>query len=205
MRFTIITILLLTFIGLSNLQAQSEVYFEMQVNESNYTTLQRAGSDKGITIDDVAKWMSENTRIGVKADNPPKSILSIFVVDERGTIVGESRINANVASSMMPLGRAVNPGELARAIQSAFPSDTFIPGDTLFPSDTYFPSETFFPGDTLIGGTDEAKRMISSAGQRALGQVNADGKKAGLFLMLSPAEEGQLKFDPGISMLAFHI
>lgn len=189
---TSVIIFLFACIAIDYGYAQSdESYYDIQLSESNYMMLQRAAGEKGVTADDVAQWMAQNAMINVKASNEQvRSRLTVLMLDENGRVVGESSMRANVSSSAVPLGRAVNSSELSRTIQNSFPGDSYFPGDSFFPGDMFFPSDIFFPGDHFITSMAEAKRMASNVSQRVMSQVKSIDKSTPKLMVCIVAPDG---------------
>lgn len=196
--------ILLTFICLTDLKAQQDegVRYELSFNQNDYKMLQERAGEKGVPADELARWIGSNGRFivlkpGEDLGDLPSSVrLTVFVLDERGSIVGEHGMRMRTSERSANLGRLMNISELGQVFERLFPDANFYP-DSVFLSESYF-----FP-DTLFNSMDGVKRAVAEAGRKVAGSKK---ESVSFVLTVTPdSDRFEVPAKPGYVLFAGHL
>lgn len=196
--------ILFTFICLTDLKAQQDegVHFELSFNQNDYKMLQERVGEKGVSADEFARWIGSNGRFivlkpGEDLSELPKSArLTVFAMDERGSIVGEHGMRIRTAERSTNLERLVNISELSQIFKRLFPDANFYP-DSVFLSESYF-----FP-DTLFNTMNGVTRAVAEAGRKVAGSKS---ESVSFVLTVTPdSDRFEVPTQPGYVLFAGHL
>lgn len=194
--------ILLTFICLTDLKAQQDegLHYELSFNQNDFKALQEKAGEKGVPANELARWIGSNGRFIVLkpgedlGDLPNSARLTVFALDERGSIVGEHGMRIRTAERSAVLGRLMNISELGQIFQRLFPDANFFPGAD------WFPAENFFP-DTLFNTMDEVSKTVAEAGRKV-----AASEAVSFVLTVTPdSDRFEVPTQPGYVLFAGHL
>lgn len=175
-------IFILLILSGSQVFAQNRIELNLELNESQYKMMVSNIGERGISADELAKWLVDNGRLSVKAEklNESSGKLLMYVLGERG-VLGKASYRIMMSDRPASLSMMMSGRQLAGDLRNYFPGDHF------FPSDTFFPGDHFIPGDTFMGSDREMERMAVEAGRKAISSMgSADGNGLAIVMFAVP-------------------
>ena len=182
----------------SQVFGQNRIELNLELNESQYKMLATNVGERGISADELAKWLVDNGRLNVKAEKMYESSgkLLMYVFRERG-VVGKNSYRMMMSDRPASLSMMMSSHQLAEDLVKYFSAHHFFPSDIFFPGDQFFPRDYFIPADTFMRSDRKIEQMAVETGRKALNSLRSAGGN-GLAIVLFAVPE-KLESDDQIS------
>lgn len=186
---TALFMLSILFSKSANAQEGNKSVLMLELNQSAYEMLVRNSEERGVSTDEIAKWIVDNGRLTVKSEsgmNESGGKLLLYLISERG-VVGKSSYQIIISERPVSLSRMMNGRQLAGDIDRFFPDSTFFPDSVFFPGSDWFPGDYFIPGDTFMRSDREIEQMAVEAGRKAISSMrSAEGNGLAIVMFAVP-------------------
>ena len=186
----IAAVFILMILSASQVFAQYRIELNLELNESQYKMLVSNIEARGISADELAKWLVDNGRLSVKAEkmNESSGKLLMYVLGESG-LVGKYSYRTMMSSRPASLSMMMSSRQLAGDLGSYFPGDHFFPSDQFFQGDHFFSGDHFIPGDTFMRSDREIEQMAIEAGRKALSSIRSTGGNSLAIILFAVPEK----------------